>query len=218
MLFAKAGLVFFSLVEKRFFCVLVCTNMLAPGLPGPDPGRFLRVQKVTKDTPKGKGPFARSSPLGNPHSFGRPKRGLRPPFWIFPGGLILRWKMTIPAPVSGFGLVRFGYACVERGILICACRGCVFLFDCLCAARLWRGRGSGVLGGGRYTVVLLLQVVLICRFVKSTPSSRRHSPAPPTAAARWCATCKAASVQRIAQQQRKQKYNGASLPQYIPVH
>ena len=76
---------FFSLVEKRFFCVLVCTNLLAPGLPGPDPGRFLRVQKVTKDTPKGKGPFARSSPLGNPLSFGRPKRGLLPPFWIFPG-------------------------------------------------------------------------------------------------------------------------------------
>ena len=174
LLFAKAGLVFFSLVEKRFFCVLVCTNLLAPGLPGPDPDDFLFVQKVIKDTPKGKGPFARSSPLGNPLSFGRPKRGLLPPFWIFPGGLILRWKTAIPASVSGFGLVRFACACVERGILICACRGCVLLFDCLCAARPWRGRGSGVPGGSRYTLLLLLQGVLICCFVKSTPSSRRH--------------------------------------------
>ena len=138
--------------------------MLSPGLPGPDPDDFLFVQKVTKDTPKGKGPFARSSPLGNPLSFGRPKRGLRPPFWIFPGET-LRWKMTIPAPVSGFGLVRFACACVKRKFLVCACLGCVLLFECYSAAqalaalppygcgvplagaaRLWRGRGSGVLG------------------------------------------------------------------------
>ena len=112
--------------------------MLAPGLPGPDPDDFLFVQKVIKDTPKGKGPFARSSPLGNPHSFGRPKRGLRPPFWIFPGGLILRWKTAIPASVSGFGLVRYESACGERGFWFVRI-GVAYFFLSACALRSrWR--------------------------------------------------------------------------------
>ena len=88
---------------------------------------------------------------------------------------------------------------------------------CGCCAPLARTRFGGAWGGW-YTIVLLLQGVLICCFVKSTPSKGRHVQSPPTAAANGCATCKAAPIQRIAQQQRKEKHRKTSLPQCILAH
>ena len=165
------------------------------------------------------------------------KTGSAAPFLDFPrGGLILRWKMTIPAPVSGFGLVRFGCACVEWKFLVCACQGCVLLFECYSAAQPLAalppyGCGVPLAGaarlcadavrgcwGGRYTPLLLLQIVLPCNCVtvKNTPSSRRHPQSPPTAAARWCALARLHLSSALRQQQRKEKHHKTSLPQCIP--
>ena len=63
------------------------------------------------------------------------KTGAAAPFLDFPQGLILRWKTAIPASILGLSLVRFACACVERKFLVCACQGCVLLFECLCAAQ-----------------------------------------------------------------------------------
>ena len=48
------------------------------GLPGPDPGHFLLVQKVTKNTFKGGGCSDSPSPLKNPSTHNGFSRGLRP--------------------------------------------------------------------------------------------------------------------------------------------
>ena len=125
---------------------------------------FCSCRKSSKTRPRGKDLSHGPLPLGIPTPSGD-QNGGPAPFLDFPRGLIRRWKTAGFAFLSGFGLVRFGCACVERKFLVCACRGCLLLLNCCnaaqplaalppygCgvplagAARLWRGRGSGVLG------------------------------------------------------------------------
>ena len=66
------------------------------------------------------------------------------------------------------------------------------LTDAAYPLRVLRAFGAGAVRGcwgGRYTPLLLLQIVLPCNCVtvKNTPSSRRHPQSPPTAAANECA-------------------------------
>ena len=67
-------------------------------------------------------------------------------------------------------------------------------------------------------VVLLLQGVLTCCFMKSTPSKRQHPQSPPTAAATGCALASLYLSSALRQQQRKQKHRKTSLPQCIFAH
>ena len=152
------------MIERIPFGIQVLSKLTVSGPARPGPGSLSARAESDQRHAQGERTFRTVlSPWESP-LLRATKTGASPPFWIFPGET-LRWKMTIPAPVSGFGLVRFGCACVERKFLVCACRGCVLLFECYSAAqplaalppygcgvplagaaRLWRGRGSGVLG------------------------------------------------------------------------
>ena len=153
---------------------------------------FCSCRKSSKTRPRGKDLSHGPLPLGIPTPSGDQNGGCGPLFGFSPGGLILRWKTAIPASVLGFGLVRYESACVERGFWFVRIGVAYFFLSAIALRSRWRlcrltdaayplrvlraFGADAVRGcwGGRYTFLLLLQGVLTCRFVKSTPSSERH--------------------------------------------
>ena len=151
------------------------------GLPGPDPGHFLLVQKVTKNTFKGGGCSDSPSPLKNPSTHNGFSRGRRP---LAKGATPLAWLgVRQKRPRRGRSEANQRSVCRGRRRRSGASEACRLRRDEGCGAcadacpPLCR-RGGGVHRGGTPSKGSLSYAVFWLLFVrtKSDPGLGRGGP------------------------------------------